>query len=124
MTRDNKRLFDAVLTAFVAFVLLGTFYILTGCTVKGFQYIPDGLSTPQAMRAGAVTARAEADALDAMADQSDAITQRAFAFVQGSADALGAPAILGTLLGLGGGLMIPSPGSRKREKALVEAVKK
>ena len=124
MTRDSKRLYDAVLTAFVAFVLLGTFYILTGCTVKGFQYIPDGLSTPQARRAGAVTARAEADALEAMANQSDAITQRAFTFLQGSAEALGAPTILGALLGLGGGLMIPSPGSRKREKALVEAVKK
>tara|TARA_R110000824_G_scaffold2094_6_gene10007 strand:+ start:1277 stop:1651 length:375 start_codon:yes stop_codon:yes gene_type:complete len=124
VTRDSKRLFDAVLTACVLFIVVGTFYILTGCTVKGFQYIPDGLSTPQAMRAASATARAEADALDAMANQSDAITERAFTFLQGSAEALGAPTILGTLLGLGGGLMIPAPGSRKREKELVEAVKK
>jgi hypothetical protein len=120
--RPKKR--DAWLALFVVGALVAAMWFLIGCTVKGFQYLPDGLATPAAMRAASVTARAEADALDNLADQADATTQRAFAFLAESAEAIGAPAVLGTLLGAGAGFLVPSPGQRKREKLLEEAAKK
>lgn len=122
MTKDQKQ--DAAMAVFVAVVLCATVYLLAGCQVKGFQYLPDGVSTPAQMRAAASTARAEADALDNLAAQGDDATARAFGFAEEAAAAIGAPAVLGTLIGAGAGFLVPSPGQRKRERVLEEAAKK
>tara|TARA_R100000654_G_scaffold34854_1_gene60302 strand:- start:25 stop:372 length:348 start_codon:yes stop_codon:yes gene_type:complete len=96
---------------------------LSGCAVEGFQYLPDGVTTPGQMRAAAATARSEADALDAIADDADATTRRVMGAVTSGLDAVGAPAILGTIAGIAGGVMIPTPGTKRREEDLVRAAK-
>ena len=61
-----------------------------------------------------MVARAEADALDAIADEQDGRMQRTFGAVQQAADGLGAPALVTGLLGAAGGLFVPSPGTRRK----------
>tara|TARA_R100000655_G_scaffold72899_4_gene111393 strand:+ start:198 stop:584 length:387 start_codon:yes stop_codon:yes gene_type:complete len=103
----------AILTTFVAF-----FLILAGCNTNGFQYLPDGFATPGSMRNAAATARAEADALDAMANRTDATIGNTIGVLEKGADIIGAPAIVGGLLGAAGTLFVPPPGTaRKRRKA-------
>ena len=122
MTSDQKK--DALMALFVVVVLGGAIYFLAGCQVSGFAHIKDGLATSSQMRAAATSARHEADLLDELADQADDITTRAFSFVEESAAMIGAPAILTGLMGGAAGFLVPSPGQRKREKVLEEAVKK
>ena len=95
---------------------------LNGCMVKGFQTIPDGPTSPQQLRAGATIARAEADALDRIADEQEGAMRRVFETVQQGAEGLGAPALVTGLIGGASGLLIPSPAQRRREKlAIAEA---
>lgn len=62
-------------------------------------------------------ARAEADALDQIADQQEGVIRQVVGTVQQAAESLGAPAILTGLLGAGAGFMVPTPGQRRREQA-------
>ena len=124
MNAKKARLMAALEGLLLLALLAATFALLVGCQVKGFQYLPDGVSTPAQMRAAASTARAEADALDNLAAQGDDATAKAFGFAEEAAAAIGAPAVLGTLLGAGAGFLVPSPGQRKREKVLEEAAKR
>jgi len=43
--------------------------------------------------------------------------------VQQAAEGLGAPAIVGTALGAAGGLFVPTPGQRRREKVAAAEAK-
>lgn len=123
MTKDQKQ--DAAMAIFVTIVLVGAVYFLAGChQVSGFRAVGDGLATPGQLRAASASARHEADLLDELAAQGDDTTARAFGFVEETAAAIGAPAVLGTLLGGAAGFLVPSPGQRKREKILEEAAKK
>ena len=96
---------------------------LNGCMVKGFQTVPDGPTTPQQLRAGATIARAEADALDKIADEQEGAIRSAFATIEKSAEGLGAPALVTGLIGGASGLLIPSPTQRRREKLAVAEAK-
>ena len=103
---------------------VGTFFallwVLAGCTpIRGFQYVDDpaiGISAGTARQAAAV-ARAEADALDAIADENEAATARIFSAVTQATSGL-ETGILGAILGAGATLFVPPPGTRrKREEA-------
>ena len=88
----------------------------TGCTVKGFQNVEDGPTTPAQLRAGAAVAKAEAQALEAIADQQEGVIRSTLATVQQAAESLGAPALLTGAMGAAGAYFLPSPGQRRREK--------
>lgn len=88
----------------------------TGCTVKGFQNVEDGPTTPAQLRAGAAVAKAEAQALEAIADQQEGVIRSTLATVQQAAESLGAPALITGAMGAAGAYFLPSPGQRRREK--------
>ena len=87
-----------------------------GCSVTGFQNLPDGPTNPSQLRAAAAIARAEAQALDEVADQQEGVIRQVVGAVQQAADTIGAPAIVTGLIGAGAGLAVPTPGQRRREK--------
>lgn len=87
-----------------------------GCTVRGFQNVPDGPTSPSQLRSAAAIARAEATALEEVADQQEGVIRQVVGTVQQMADSLGAPAVLTGLLGAGAGFMVPTPGQRRRER--------
>tara|TARA_R110002020_G_scaffold341196_3_gene555845 strand:+ start:9867 stop:10235 length:369 start_codon:yes stop_codon:yes gene_type:complete len=115
---------DILFSLLIAVLLVLAVYLLAGCQVSGFKYIKDGLATPSQLRAASASARKEAELLDELAAQGDDTTSRAFGLIEETAAMIGAPAILTGLLGGAAGFMVPSPGQRKREKVLEEAVKK
>lgn len=94
-----------------------------GCTVNGFQRIPDGPTMPGQLRAGAAVARAEADALDEIADQQEGVIRDVFASVQSAAGSGGLGPIGGMLLGGGMGWLVPTPGQKRREKVAAAEAK-
>lgn len=94
-----------------------------GCTVRGFSNLPDGATTSSQLRSAAAVARAEADALDEIADQRQDVIDRTIATVQGVADQIGAPAVLTGLLGAGAGFFVPTPGQRRRERVAAAEAK-
>ena len=63
-----------------------------------------------------MVARAEADALDQIADQQEGVIRQVVGAAQSAAESLGAPAIVTGLIGAGAGFMVPTPGQRRREK--------
>ena len=80
---------------------------------------------PSQLRSAAAVARAEADALDQIADQNEGVIRQVIGTAQQAAESLGAPAILTGLMGAAGGFLVPTPGQRKREKvAAAEAASK
>lgn len=87
-----------------------------GCSVRGFENIPDGPTTPGQLRAAASIARAEAQALDDVADQQEGVIRQVVGAAQSAAESLGAPAIVTGLIGAGAGFIVPTPGQRRREK--------
>ena len=104
----------------------GAFLILSlsGCMVKGFANVPDTQPTsPAQLRSAAAIARAEAQALDQIADQQEGVIRDMISKVQEAAEGLGAPAIIGTALGAAGGLFVPTPGQRRREKVAAAEAK-
>jgi hypothetical protein len=108
--------------AILTCVFLG---LSTGCSVRGFSNLPDGPATPSTLRSAAAVARAEADALDQIADQNEGVIRQVVGAVQQAADGLGAPAIVSGLIGAAGGFLVPTPGQRRREKvAAAEAASK
>jgi len=98
-----------------AILICGCLVWNTGCSVRGFSNVPDGLATPSTLRSAAAVARAEADALDQIADQNEGIIRQVLGSAQQVAGSLGAPAVLTGLLGAAGGFLVPTPGQRKRE---------
>lgn len=98
----------------------------TGCSVRGFRNLPDDqLTTPSQLRSAAAVARAEADALEQIADQHEGVIRQVLGTAQQTADSLGAPAIVTGLIGAAGGFLVPTPGQRRREKiAAAEATNK
>lgn len=88
----------------------------SGCMVKGFTQIPDGLTTPTQLRSGAAIARAEAVALDAIAAEQQGVIDRTVGMIREASDSIGAPAAITGLMGAAAGWMVPTPGSRRREK--------
>ena len=71
---------------------------------------------PSTLRSAAAVARAEADALDEIADQNEGIIRQVVGAAQSAASGLGAPALLTGLIGAGAGFVVPSPGQRRREQ--------
>lgn len=98
--------------------ITGFVVLNTGCIVRGFSTIPDGPATVGQLRAGATVARAEASALDELADEQEGAIRRAVAMTQQAADQLGAPAIVSGLIGAGAGFLLPSPGDRRKREEL------
>ena len=95
-------------------VWICAFLGLSGCSVSGFRTVPDGLTTPTQLREGAAVARAEATALDDLADIQESTIRRIAANAGQVADTIGAPAIVSGLIGAGAGFMVPTPGQRRR----------
>ena len=98
-----------------AILICGFLVWNTGCSVRGFSNLPDGPAMPSTLRSAAAVARAEADALDQIADQNEGIIRQVIGAAQSAASGLGAPAVLTGLLGAAGGFFVPTPGQRKRE---------
>ena len=99
-----------------AILICGCLVLSTGCSVRGFSNLPDGPAMPSTLRSAAAVARAEADALDQIADQNEGIIRQVIGAAQQAASGLGAPAVLTGLLGAAGGFFVPTPGQRRREK--------
>jgi len=66
------------------------------------------------MRKAAALARAEADALDQIADQQTQSLQQAVGASQEVASMLGAPEVVTGLIGAIAGILVPSPIKRKK----------
>lgn len=96
--------------------MCGLVVLSSGCSVNGFRSVPDGLTTPSQLRSAAAVARAEADALDQIAEEREGAIQQVIQTAQGVADQIGAPALLTGLLGAAGGWLVPTPGQRRRER--------
>ena len=95
-----------------------------GCSVRGFSNLPsEGLTTPSQLRSAAAIARAEATALDEVADQQEGVIRQVVGTVQQAAESLGAPAIVTGLIGAGAGFMVPTPGQKRREKVAAAEAK-
>jgi len=93
----------------------------TGCSVQGFKTVPDGLTTPTQLRSAAAVARAEAEALDAVAAEQQGAIDNTVQLVRDTVtqvvpQAGGLPDALWGLLGLGAGWMVPTPGQKRRER--------
>ena len=103
-----------------ASLLLSTLSIVasmtsSGCSrVNGFRSLSDGPAGTPELRKAAATARAEADALDAIADEQTQQLRRAVDGAQGLAESLGAPELVTGLIAGLGGLLVPSPIKRKK----------
>lgn len=78
---------------------------------------------PGQLRAGAAVARAEADALDAIADQQEGVIRQAFDAAGAIAEASGAGPLAGLALGGAAGWLVPTPGQRRREKVAAAEAK-
>ena len=117
----RKQKCSFLLLALVAVAAATGVLLASGCAVEGFQYLPDGLASPGQMRAAANTARSEAMALDAIADQTEAATNNAIGFIQEAAGGLGFGGLAPLLLGGLAGVLIPAPGTKKKEQAMIEA---
>ena len=104
-----------------AFLLLSTLSIAasmtsSGCSsVNGFRSLSDGQAGTPELRKAAATARAEADALDAIADQQSEQLRQAVDGAHGLAESLGAPELVTGLIAGLGGLLVPSPIRRKKK---------
>lgn len=96
----------------------------TGCMVKGFTNVPDAQpTTPGQLRSAAAVARAEAQALDAIADHQEGVLRNLMSTAQVAAEQLGAPAVVTGLVGAAAGWAIPTPGQRRREKVAASEAK-
>ena len=91
-------------------------FLSAGCSVRGFSNLPDGPTMPSQLRSAAAIARAEADALEQIADQNEGVIRQVLGSAEQVAGGLGAPAVLTGLLGAAGGFLVPTPGQRRREK--------
>ena len=90
----------------------------SGCSsVTGFRSLSDGQAATPELRKAAATARAEADALDAIADQQSEQLRQAVDGAHGLAESLGAPELVTGLIAGLGGLLVPSPIRRKKKTA-------
>ena len=96
------------------FVLIIVWASLSGCSrLQGFGSLSDGAAGSTELRQAAATARAEADALDAIADQQTQAVDGA----QQLATTLGAPELVTGIIAGIGGLLIPSPIRKKKPAA-------
>jgi len=106
---------------YLAFLLLFTLSIValttsSGCSsVNGFRSLSDGQAGTPELRKAAATARAEADALDAIADEQTQQIRQAVDGAHGLAESLGAPELVTGLIAGLGGLLVPSPIRRKKK---------
>ena len=99
-------------------LLIGGFLISSGCSqLSGFGSLSDGTASTIDMRKAAATARAEANALDQIADQQDAQLRQVIGGASNLASSLGAPEVVTALIAGVGGLLIPSPIKRKKTPA-------
>ena len=98
-----------------SFVLIIGLATLSGCSnLQGFGSLSDGTATTTEMRKAAALARAEADALDQIADQQTQSLQQAIGASQEVASMLGAPEVVTGLIGALAGILVPSPIKRKK----------
>lgn len=100
------------------FVLIIVWASLSGCSnLRGFGSLSDGAAGSTELRQAAATARAEADALDAIADQQTQQIRQAVDGAQQLATTLGAPELITGIIAGIGGLLIPSPIRKKKPAA-------
>ena len=98
-----------------SFVLIIGLATLNGCSnLQGFGSLSDGAAGSTELRQAAATARAEADALDAIADQQTQQIRQAVDGAQQLATTLGAPELITGIIAGIGGLLIPSPIRKKK----------
>ena len=97
-------------------LILACLCLNSGCSVRGFTNVPDGPTTPSQLRKAATVARAEAAALDGIADEQEGAIRQMLGAAQSAAESLGAPAVLTGLIGAAGGFLVPTPGQRRRER--------
>ena len=102
-------------------LMFGLVVLSSGCHVKGFKTVPDGLSSPGQLRAAAAVSRAEADALEAVAAEQQGTIDKTVSLIRDTVREIvpaggGVPDALWGLLGLGAGWMVPTPGQKRRER--------
>lgn len=113
---SSRRANFAVSRTLFATLTLAWLCLNVGCSVTGFRPIPDGPTTPGQLRAGAAVARAEANALDAIADQQEGVIRETLGAATAIADAAGAGPFAGLALGGLAGWLVPTPNQRRRER--------
>lgn len=77
---------------------------------------PVPVDDPVALEQAAIIAEAKASMYDSLAQSASGRWARLIEGAQGAMDGLGAPAVLTGLIGAAGGVMIPTPGQRRRER--------
>jgi hypothetical protein len=114
MKNQNRSLF---LLALVAAAAAAGVILAAGCSsVQGFKATTDGNLGPEEAARAAIVARAEAEALEQIAASQYEQRERFVGFAKQASHTLGAPEIVSGLVGALGGLFLPSPIKRKREK--------
>lgn len=115
MKQERGSLF---LLALVAAAAAAGVILAAGCSkVQGFRASTDGNMGPEEASRAAIVARAEAEALEQIAASQYEQRERFVGFAQQASSTLGAPEIVSGLVGALGGLFLPSPIKRKRDKA-------
>lgn len=90
----------------------------SGCSnVQGFRATTDGNLGPEEAHRAAIVARAEADALEQIAQSQYEQRGRAVNLAKQASTTLGAPEVVTGLVGALGGLFLPSPIKRKKPAA-------
>ena len=88
---------------------------LSACSsVQGFRATTDGNLGPEEAHRAAIVARAEADALEQIAQSQYEQRGRAVNLAKQASTTLGAPEVVTGLVGALGGLFLPSPIKRKK----------
>ena len=112
---SNKKAVAWLEMALIGGAVIATVILVTGCQgISGFQYANNtaGLSSSEARNAAAM-ARAEATALEAIANETDASMHRVIDTASGLADELGAGGV-GAILGALSTLWVKPPRRRKK----------
>jgi len=108
---------EAFLILLTLGAIVAVLFLQFGCSnVRGFQYADDGPLSPYAARQAAEMARAEAEALDRIADRDSELASGIANAATGLADSLGAPAAVGGIIGALSTLWIPPPGTRRKRR--------
>lgn len=89
---------------------------LNACSsVQGFRASTDGTMGPEEAHRAAIVARAEADALEQIAQSQYEQRGRVVNLATEASSSLGAPEVVTGLVGALGGLFLPSPIKRKKQ---------
>ena len=119
----SKKTIGLIEIALIGGAIIATILIVSGCQgIKGFQYANNGAISSSEARNAAAMARAEANALDAIAAENDATAHRVINTAGGLVDDLGIGGIggIGAAIGALSTLWVKPP--RRKKKVASEDV--